>query len=263
MSQLAKTLRMSQVPLYLQVSAVLRRRIEDGYWSPGAKISTIEELQAEFGVARVTVRQAVELLEKDGLVRREQGRGTFVAGTIEDPRWLTLDTTWSSLIGTIKHNVPKILSVSESTTKPRLSPGEGQLADRYMFLRSVQYRGARAYSLVNLQLAKEIYDRDPEAFRHNAALPIVASMRDIKIASAHQTLVISSADPETARLLRLPLNAPTAEAHCVVIDCRGIAVYVADITYRGDCIKLETNLYTDRESEQNSGSSRRNPPHLA
>jgi len=243
MTQLAKTLRLSQVPLYLQVAALLRRRIEERHWSAGAKISTIEELQAEFGVARVTVRQAVELLEKEGLVRREQGRGTFVADAIEDTRWLTLDATWASLIGTIKHNVPKVLAVSESAVKPRLGEGEGRAAEGYMLLRSVQYRGARPYSLVNLQLAREIYDRAPDAFRRKAALPIVAGMRDIEIASAHQTLVISSADPETARLLKLPLNAPTAEAHCVVIDGRGIAIYVADITYRGDCIRLETKLF--------------------
>jgi GntR family transcriptional regulator len=245
MSQLAKTLRMSQMPLYLQVAAVLRRRIEDGHWSAGEKISTIEELQVEFGVARVTVRQAVELLEKEGLVRREQGRGTFVAAAVENPRWLTLDASWSSLIGTIKHNVPKFLAVGASDAKPRLRSGEGNLADDYVHLRSVQYRGARAYALVNVQLAREVYERDSEAFRRHAALPIVAGMRDVKIASAHQTLVIGSADPETARLLRLPVNAPTAEAHCVVIDRHGIAIYVADITYRGDCIRLETTLYSD------------------
>ena len=59
MSELAKTLRLSAVPLYIQVAAELRRRIESGRWASGQKISTIEDLQAEFGVARVTVRQAV------------------------------------------------------------------------------------------------------------------------------------------------------------------------------------------------------------
>lgn len=247
MSRLAKTLRLSQVPLYLQVSAALRRRIEEGQWSAGDKISTIEELQAEFGVARVTVRQAVELLEKDGLLRREQGRGTFVTGGVEERRWLALDTTWASLVETLKHHVPKFLAVSEAEGQPRLRPGEGELAGRYMLLRSVQYRGQRAYSIVNLRLAKDIYDRDPEAFRRKAALPVLAALPDVRIASARQSLVIGSADPETARLLKLPLNAPTAEAHCVVIDARGIAIYVADIIYRGDCIKLETKLYGDAE----------------
>ncbi|MBV9521625.1 MAG: GntR family transcriptional regulator [Alphaproteobacteria bacterium] len=248
MSQLAKTFRLSQVPLYIQVATMLRRRIEERHWAPGEKISTIEALQAEFGVARVTVRQAVELLEKEQLVVRQQGKGTFVAQTIEDRRWLKLDANWSSLIGTIKDNVPKFLPVAAGLRQPRLGSGEGVPAAEYVFLRSVQSRGSRAYSLVSLHLAKEIYDRDALQFRKYPALPILAAMKDVAIASARQTLVIGSADPETARLLKLPLNAPTAEAHCVVIDRRGIAIYVADIIYRGDCIKIETDLFKSTES---------------
>ena len=245
MSELSKTLRLSAVPLYIQVAAELRRRIESGRWAAGQKISTIEELQAEFGVARVTVRQSLEILEKDGLVRRQQGRGTFVAADVEDTRWLKLDTSWSSLIGTLKHNVPRFMPVGAPTAAPRLGPEEGQPAAEYVFLRSVQYRGERAYSVVSVQLAKDIYERDPQAFRRHAALPIVAEMKGVKIASARQTLVIGSADPESAELLGVPLNAPTAEARCVVVDRRGIAIYVADIVYRGDCIRLETILLND------------------
>lgn len=242
MSELAETLRLSAVPLYIQVAAELRRRIESGRWRVGDKISTIEELQAEFSVARVTVRQAVELLEKDGLVRRQQGRGTFVAADVADTRWLKLDTSWSSLVGTLKHNVPKFMPMSAPMPAPRLGPEEGRPAPEYVFLRSVQYRGERAYSVVSVQLARDIYERDPQAFRRHAALPIVAEMKGVAIASARQSLVIGSAHPEIAGLLGVPLNAPTAEARCVVIDRRGIAIYVADIIYRGDCIKLETTL---------------------
>ena len=252
MTELAKTLRLSAVPLYIQVAAELRRRIESGLWASGQKISTIEDLQEEFGVARVTVRQAVELLEKDGLVRRQQGRGTFVATDLEDTRWLKLDTSWSSLIGTLKHNIPKFMPVSAPTQPPRLGPEEGSAAPDYVFLRSVQYRGDRAYSVVNVQLEKDIYERDPQSFRRHAALPIVAEMKGVKIATARQTLVIGSADPETAGLLGVPLNAPTAEARCVVIDRRGIAIYVADIVYRGDCIRLETTLLNHGDSKRSA-----------
>ena len=56
MGQLTKTYKRSRVPLYLQVASTLARRIDGGQWKPGQKISTLEELGAEFQVARVTVR---------------------------------------------------------------------------------------------------------------------------------------------------------------------------------------------------------------
>ena len=59
----------SRIPRYLQVASVLRRRIRDGRWAVGDKIATLEELEREFGVARVTVRQAIDLLQGEGLLQ--------------------------------------------------------------------------------------------------------------------------------------------------------------------------------------------------
>ena len=43
-------------------------------------------------------------------------------------------------------------------------------------------------------------------------------------------------------LLQVPLGTPTAECHCVVTDRKGVAIYVAEIIYRNDCVKLYINL---------------------
>jgi|SRR5579883_1107702 len=243
MSQLAKTYELSRIPLYLQVATTLRRRIEEGRWRPGEKISTLDELQAEFQVARVTIRQAVDLLQKEGLVLRQQGKGTFVVEEVKDRRWLKLATDWASLNSTIEQNVPKFISPrGGEAPEPNLHPEDGQHARDYVFLRSVQTREGQPYGVVNLHLARYVFEMAPEAFRSHTALPIVAKLDKLRIAAAHQTLVIGTADTETAALLKLPLNAPIAEAHCVVIDDKGVAIYIADIVYRGDCIKLSIDL---------------------
>lgn len=65
-------------PLHVQVAAILKERIQSGIWPNGSSLPSEKELCAEFGVARGTVRQALQTLEKDGYLRREQGRGTFV-----------------------------------------------------------------------------------------------------------------------------------------------------------------------------------------
>jgi GntR family transcriptional regulator len=65
-------------PRYHQVRAALCRRIEGGEWQAGERIPPEPLLMKEFGVSRGTVRQAVDTLVRHGLLRREQGRGTFV-----------------------------------------------------------------------------------------------------------------------------------------------------------------------------------------
>jgi GntR family transcriptional regulator len=52
-----------------------------GQWKPGEQLPTEDELAAQFGVSKVTVRQALRDLAQARIVRREQGKGTFVSET--------------------------------------------------------------------------------------------------------------------------------------------------------------------------------------
>ena len=71
-------LRAGAVPLYHQLQHALREAIEAGRWAPGQRLPGERELMRLYGVSRTTVREALEALERDGLVSRQQGRGTFV-----------------------------------------------------------------------------------------------------------------------------------------------------------------------------------------
>ena len=92
MSKLLKAYDRSRIPLYIQVAAIMRQRIERQQWRPGQKISTLVELEREFEVARVTVRQAVDILRQEGLLQRAadalgqlQVRGLVTTGPAVDP----------------------------------------------------------------------------------------------------------------------------------------------------------------------------------
>lgn len=63
---------------YLQLSERLQQQIVGGELSPNQQLPTEDELMRQFGISRGTVRKAIDVLERQGLVRREQGRGTFV-----------------------------------------------------------------------------------------------------------------------------------------------------------------------------------------
>ena len=74
------------VALWRQIADQLRSEIADGVWTAHAALPTEAALAARFGVNRHTVRRALAALSADGLVRSDQGRGTFVlAGRLTYP----------------------------------------------------------------------------------------------------------------------------------------------------------------------------------
>jgi GntR family phosphonate transport system transcriptional regulator len=72
------------VSLWRQIVGKLRGDIASGGLKPGMRLPTEAVLSSQFGVNRHTVRRALEELSRDGLVRVEQGRGSFVAEAVLD-----------------------------------------------------------------------------------------------------------------------------------------------------------------------------------
>ncbi len=68
----------SFVPAYVQLSQILEEGILKGTLRPGERIPSESELGETFGLSRMTVRRAISVLTEGGLLRGEQGRGTFV-----------------------------------------------------------------------------------------------------------------------------------------------------------------------------------------
>src|SRR5215467_2975113 len=66
-----------------EIAARLRQKIMASPLHAGTRIASERGLSAEFGVSRMTVRHAIEILESEGLVARYPGRGTFVGGIRE------------------------------------------------------------------------------------------------------------------------------------------------------------------------------------
>ena len=72
------------VALWRQIAGGLEGEIRQGRLRPGERLPTEHDLAERFGVNRHTVRRAVAALEESGLVRAEQGRGTFVEHSVLD-----------------------------------------------------------------------------------------------------------------------------------------------------------------------------------
>jgi GntR family transcriptional regulator len=70
--------KLSMRPLYLQVRDLLLERVTGGIWKPGSLLPSELHLAEELGISLGTVRKALDTLEAERVVRRRQGKGTFV-----------------------------------------------------------------------------------------------------------------------------------------------------------------------------------------
>lgn len=68
----------SSTPLYAQLVAELKAKMQDGTYAVGERIPSEAELDEQYGVSRITVRRAIKELVAEGLLTKKQGKGTFV-----------------------------------------------------------------------------------------------------------------------------------------------------------------------------------------
>jgi GntR family transcriptional regulator len=86
----------SPIPLYRQLADLLQEQIRNSDVAPGSRISSELQLAARHGIGRPTVRQAIDLLVRKGLLTRRRGAGTFVCDGQPEVDLFSLDGTSAS-----------------------------------------------------------------------------------------------------------------------------------------------------------------------
>ena len=231
------------LPRYAQVAGVLRNRIRRGAWKQHESIPSIDRLMVEFGVGRVTVRQAIQILAREGLLSPEQGRGTFVTAQPGSLRPLQVQTSLADLAEMYRGDAPDLEHIVETDEQPRLMEGERAAALGYRHMRRVHSRDGRAL-LPRLHLRRPVGLRPgPGALPPRAGHPAAArTCRASTIVHARQTLDIAAADVDVARSLGVAVNAPIAEVRCVFVGADDTVLYVAEASHRGDYVHLKMDL---------------------
>jgi len=75
----SNVLPMSSVPMHAQIREIVRRRVLDGTYAPHSQMPSESQMMAAFAVSRITIRQALGDLQKEGLIFKVAGKGSFVA----------------------------------------------------------------------------------------------------------------------------------------------------------------------------------------
>jgi GntR family transcriptional regulator len=236
------SLERSPLPLYLQAALLLRQRIEKGEWQVGERLPSLEQLVQEIPVARLTLRQGLAYLKREGVVECRHGSGTYVARDLAGQRHYQVATDWSTLLAEIAAGAQRTLKVAKPPPFPDVAPSEGRLASAYRYFKRLNLKDGVPYGFMSYHLAVSVFERAPESFLSAPVLPTLARMPEVRIRYAGQTMTVGTADPEAAELLGMPLHMPVVVARRLVVDTDGVAIYAGQITYRGDHVRFQVDL---------------------
>jgi GntR family transcriptional regulator len=236
-------------PLYVSLAKLLQTQVIEGELLPGSQLPTIEQIAKQYGVAKVTVRQAIGLLTDKGLVQSIQGKGTYVATKSRERRLIRLASDWETFLNSVEGNTAYMLSENDvvaaaDTVAGALTP---ELPYRHML--RIHSTGEVPYALLDIYLDRRCYDLAPDDFDSGM---IVSLLRQIPAADAHsmdQVLRITSADIETAGHLDITVNAPIGEVRRTITNSRGEVIYYSLGKYRSDIVTFETRIDVSQTSD--------------
>lgn len=233
-----QSMKRQAVPLHAEVAEVLRHQILSGELGPGSRLPALRELTATLGVARMTVVQAMNTLEEEGLIEKHSGRGTFVRNVrLPDRVSLQMKAELSEI-----HAMVDQLEVSVRQGNATI---EKSVEGRYFrCMRRIHTRAGKPFCQVDIRLDDAVYERAPERFTQEI---VVAVLRDLGIAvdQASQKVTIAYADFELAKALGIKVNSAVFKVLREFFDADGQLIYSAKLFYPGDLLEFEINFTTD------------------
>ncbi|HBK79483.1 MAG TPA: hypothetical protein DDZ83_07345 [Nitrospinae bacterium] len=235
------------IPIYYQIANLLRRKIEQGELEPGDKLPNEMDLAKMFDVSRVTLRQALSLLEEDDLLVRERRNGTFVKKTINNPKTIHLTgIIWEDDSG---QETRRVISVENVPCTPSIANFFNlSTGDEITRIHRLRMMGKKPYCHVMNYLPKELAKKVSHSdIRRSTMLKILKEKIRIPVGKIHQTFEARTADSELARHLRIGIMDPVLYVETFIFGENGDPLEYSQIYYRGNQHKYNIELLTNGE----------------
>lgn len=237
--------RASKVPYYQQLYELLRRAIRRREYKPGDRLPTEQELMAQYSASRATVRQALDLLVKEGLVYRQRARGTFVASP-------TIEQSLVRIVSFSEDMRQRGLKAATRVLEAKLVKANDELAEKLQVA-----PGEELACLLRLRLADQEPMSVEESFlvhryclgvlrKHNyARYPLREALErdyNIRLVHAKQVIRAIAAPASLARVLEVPRGAPLLALERVSFSQENVPVEFLRLFYRADRYSLYNEL---------------------
>lgn len=228
------------VALWRQIYFKLEGDIRSGHFQPGAKLPSENSLSKEYGVNRHTIRRALSVLEEEGVIRVEQGRGSFVREQIIHYP-VSSRTRFSENLSSQKRSPGNIILgavdiEADFHVAEALNIDPGEVVTR---ITSAGEADGRRISYANSFFPRSLFPGMVRVYRENAS--VTATLRHFGVHDylRQRTRIISRMPTSgEARELEQPKNRPVLITESVNVDLRGVPVEFGVCLFASDWVQI-------------------------
>lgn len=231
--------RRNGIPLYYQIMRDLKEQIIAGKLAPGHQLPSEAQLTKRFAVSRVVVRQALRILEDQGLIRRFKGKGSFVSEKLADDATPHITGSLEDLIHIGPDTRIRVVEFRLVEPSPDLAETFAIEEDSDLFyVQRVRLVGDRPLAVLTNYVPYEVgaclslseLEREP-------LIVLIEKRAGFKVDWASQVFEAVAADEELARLLEVDLLTPLLKLTLTVYTADARVVDLAQVHYRSDRYK--------------------------
>lgn len=228
------------VPLYLQVAETIRGRILDNYYQPGELIPPVRELEIEFEVSNITVRKALDLLNKEGLLESRQGVGAKVAERLNDLVHIQITGNFREWLDSASGRTPKlqahVLETCFTHGPKRVHELLGLPVDKEIFRmkRVRKLKGQSVSYYVNYCGLEECRNLNISEVEKRSFIEVFQETCGIRLKRIEQRVQAITADIDLSTILKTEFGAPLFFAENAYYAEGETPVQLTQMYYRGD-----------------------------
>jgi GntR family transcriptional regulator len=235
---------LSPVPLYTQIKDILRTQILDGSYTTHQQMPSEAEMMRTFGVSRITIRQALGDLQKEGLIFRIHGKGTFVSKPKAFQDLTRLQGFGEAMSGMGHETCSRLIGArlvpADKVVAARLALPEGTMVSE---LRRLRFLDRGPISLDVSYLPADIGERLAGADLASRDVFLILE-NDFGLALTHAELKIEAvlADDALATLLRVPEGSPVLRIERLTYTDGQRPLDFEYLYYRGDAFQYRLTI---------------------
>ena len=235
-------------PRYHQIAQSLRERMVSGQLAPGERLDNQRRLAQDFGVTLMTLRHALEVLERDGLIARRHGLGTFVSTRSVEYDILQLRTFAGDLSAQGEDVVTQFLrSQFERADRGVARALDAPPGARVLALERLRLVAGRPTSFQASYLAPALGEDVAKAdLRVTPLRQVLAFKLGIEIASARETVSAVLLEARAARELGCRAGMPSFRSDRVSVAADGTPVVYDRVFIPGDRFRITRDLRYDQ-----------------